>query len=364
MTTSLPVRIIVVTNLYPSAARPGWGTFVAARVAALRAAGHAVTVVSPAGGPAWRRYLRLLGRAVRVLAANRRADVVEAHIGYPTGLLARPMAAVLGAPLVLFAHGADVLLAPDRSRIDGFLARRLFRRADLVVSNGPVLSAALRHRIGAPRRLVEVSPGIDLAAFDGAPPRAPRDRPELLFVGHLIERKGVDVLFRALALAPDRFAHVTVFGDGPQRDLLHRLAAELGLAVDWRGEVSPAEVGRAMCAAEVLAVPTLRDEALGLVALEGMAAGCVVVASRVDGLAVTVDDGRNGLLASPGDVPGLSAALDRAVALLGRPDELAALRERARRTAEDNSVQESARVTVREYAKLLQEIRHRKAGYS
>lgn len=356
MTTGPSMRIVVVTNLYPSPARPGWGTFVAARVAALRAAGHDVTVVGPGGGPAWRRYLGLLGSALRVAARGaaaqgRRTDIVEAHIGYPTGLLARPVAAVLRAPLVLFAHGADVLSLPDRSRVDAVLARRLFRRADLVVSNGPVLSAALLHRVGKPRRLVEVSPGIDLTVFDGAPTR-PAGKPALLYAGHLIERKGVDVLLRAVAVDPHRFRTVTVCGDGPQRAALTALAAELGLAVDWRGEVTQADIGRAMCAADVLCVPTLRDEALGLVALEGMAAGCVVVASRVDGLAVTVDDGRNGLLAEPGDAAGLSRALDRAVDLLGRPDDLIDLRKQARQTAEANSVAESARVTVAEYAGL------------
>ncbi len=347
------MRIVVVANLYPTPARPGWGTFVAARVEALRAAGHEVSLVAPGSGPAWRRYLGLLGHALRVLLATRRADIVEAHIGYPTGLLARPMAFVLRAPLVLFAHGADVLSLPDRTRLDGILSRRLFRRADLVVSNGPVLSAALRRRVGEPRRLVDVSPGIDLSLFDDGAVRAPGAGPALLFVGHLIERKGVDVLFRALALAPDRFRTVTVCGDGPQRAALSALAAERGLAVQWRGEVTPAAIGRAMAAADVLAVPTLRDEALGLVALEGMAAGCVVVASRVDGLAVTVDDGRNGLLAAPGDAAGLSRVLDRAVDLLGRPEDLQALRKQARATAEANSVGESARATVEAYASLL-----------
>ncbi|MEP6695318.1 MAG: glycosyltransferase family 4 protein [Pseudonocardiales bacterium] len=352
------MRILVVANLYPSPARPGWGTFVATRVDALRAEGHQVALVSPGSGPAWRRYLGLLARAtgvtaLRALAGSRRTDVVEAHIGYPTGLLARPMAALLRAPLVLFAHGADVLSLPDRSRLDAVLSRRLFRRADLVVSNGPVLSAALRRRVGEPRRLVEVSPGIDLTLFEGGPPREPHDRPRLLFAGHLIERKGVDVLLRALVLRPDRFRTVTVCGDGPQRAGWTALAAELGLNIEWRGEVTPAEIGRAMCAADVLAVPTLRDEALGLVALEGMAAGCVVVASRVDGLAVTVDDGRNGLLAEPGDVADLSRALDRAIEMLGEPSALRALRQAARATAEANSVRESVRSTVAEYAALM-----------
>jgi len=350
------MRIVVVTNLWPTASRPGWGTFVAARVGALRAAGHAVTVVAPGTGAAWRRYLGLLVAAIRVIVAargRRRADIVEAHIGYPTGVIARPVATALRAPLVLFAHGADVLSLPDRSRLDGLLARRLFRHADLVVSNGPFLSARLLQRIGPPRRLVDVSPGIDLSLFEGAPPRARHNRPEVLFVGHLIERKGVDVLFEALASAePGRFA-ITVCGDGPLRLRLQELAEHLGLVITWRGEVTPAAVGRAMSAADILVVPTIRDEALGLVALEGMAAGCIVVASRVDGLAVTVDEGRNGFLAEPGDPADLSRALDRAARLLDRPTELATLRAAARRTAEANSTHACAAATVEHYTGLM-----------
>lgn len=350
------MRIVVVTNLWPIAGRPGWGTFVAARVTALRAAGHAVTVVSPGTGPAWRRYAGLLAGALRVMVdarGRRQADIVEAHIGYPTGVIARPVAAVLRTPLVLFAHGSDVLSLPDRSRLDGFLARRVFRRADLVVSNGPFLSAQLLRRIGEPRRLVDVSPGIDLSLFEAAPPRFQHVRPELLFVGHLIERKGVDVLFEALAAAGQHRFTIGVCGDGPQRAPLQELADRLGLAVDWRGEVTPSAVGAAMSRADILVVPTIRDEALGLVALEGMAAGCIVVASRVDGLAATVQDGRNGFLAQPGDPADLRRAIERAVHLLDRPAELSALRAEARQTAEDNSVHSCARTTVEHYARLL-----------
>lgn len=352
------MRIVVVTNLWPTAARPGWGTFVAARVAALRAAGHAVTVVAPGAGGALRRYLGLLVHScgVMITARGRRhPDIVEAHIGYPTGVIAWPVAAALRTPLVLFAHGSEVMSLPDRSRLDAYLDRRLFRHADLVVSNGPFLSAQLLLRIGKPRRLVDVSPGIDLSLFDGSPPRTQRDRPRLLFVGHLIERKGVDVLLEALtASGPERFTMV-VCGDGPEGARLRDLAERLGLTVDWRGEVAPAEVGAAMGAADILVVPTVRDEALGLVALEGMAAGCVVVASRVGGLAATVEDARNGFLADPGDASDLARALDRTVDLLGRPADLAALRQQARATAEDNSVHASARATVEHYARLLQE---------
>lgn len=352
------MRIIVVTNLWPTKARPGFGTFVAARVRALRADGHDVTLIGPGGGPAWRRYLRLAARAASAVVSARgrhRADIVEAHIAYPTGVLARPVAAAVRAPLVLFAHGSDVMSLPERSRLDGFLARRVLRRADLVITNGPFLSAELYSRIGAPRRLAEISPGIDLSLFEGGD-REPHVPLELLFVGHLVSHKGPATLLKALAArsSASRFT-ITFCGTGPQRGHLEELARQLRLSVTWRGEIPLADVAATMARADVLVVPSIR-EALGLVALEGMAAGCVVVASRTGGLAVTVKDGANGLLAEPGDPADLARVIDRAVDLIEhRPEELRRLRARARRTAEAHSAQVCSRATVEHFDRLVED---------
>ena len=67
--------------------------------------------------------------------------------------------------------------------------------------------------------------------------------------------------------------------------------------------------------AVVVAVPSTYPEGLGLVALEGMAAGALVVASDIGGLPESVVDGTTGWLVPPGDVPALSAALSEALAL-------------------------------------------------
>ncbi|MDQ6875054.1 MAG: glycosyltransferase [Actinomycetota bacterium] len=351
------MRILVVTNLWPTQGRPGFGVFVAARVRALRADGHEVTVIGPGSGPPWRRYLRLAGRVAKVMVAargRRQVDIVEAHIAYPTGVLARPVAAAVRSPLVLFAHGSDVMSLPERSRLDGFLARGVLRRADLVVTNGPYLSAELHGLIGAPRRLAEISPGIDLSLF-AAGRGEPHVPLELLFVGHLVSHKGPATLLQALASrsAAHRFS-VTFCGAGPQRGHLEDLARQLRLAVTWRGEVPLAEVAATMARADILVVPSIR-EALGLVALEGMAAGCVVVASRTGGLAVTVRDGENGLLAEPGDPADLARVINRAVDLIEhRPEELRRLRAHARRTAEAHSAQAGARATVAHFERLLE----------
>src|SRR6476660_7868835 len=106
------VRVLVISNLYPSPAHPAFGTFVEARVRALQGLGADVRVVANRDPAVHRRivpkYASLAWSAGRAAAGDRlrgrRIDVVEAHIAYPTGLIARPIAWLLGAPLVLFAH--------------------------------------------------------------------------------------------------------------------------------------------------------------------------------------------------------------------------------------------------------------------
>ena len=116
-------RILVVTNLYPTRSHPAFGTFVGARVRALRRAGATVTVAAitdptPHRNVA-RKYLRLALIGARSgLSARLQGqpfDVVEAHIAFPTGMVAWPIAALGGSRLSLFCHGSDVIVLPWRS---------------------------------------------------------------------------------------------------------------------------------------------------------------------------------------------------------------------------------------------------------
>ena len=130
-------RLLVVTNLYPSGRHPAFGTFVASRVQALRGAGADVRVAAIRDAGVHRRvaakYIRLgldaLAIGARAAILGRRFDAVEAHIAFPTGWLAWPIAVVHRAPLVLFVHGSDVAAIARRSPVHRAAARLLFRRA-------------------------------------------------------------------------------------------------------------------------------------------------------------------------------------------------------------------------------------------
>ncbi len=150
---------------------PAFGTFVEARIEALRALGAEVRVAAIRDPAVHRRvaakYGSLAWASGRAALESRirgpRFDMVEAHIAYPTGLIARPVAALAGAPLVLFAHGADVMDLPARSARHARLARSTFRSAALIVANSRFLATeiALRDPVVAGRVRV-LTPGIEL----------------------------------------------------------------------------------------------------------------------------------------------------------------------------------------------------------
>lgn len=134
---------------------------------------------------------------------------------------------------------------------------------------------------------------------------------DLIFVGRLVSDKGVDVLLEALAhLAQEGLApRLTVVGDGPERPALAGQAARLGLAdrIDFSGTRTGEELVRLLNEHRILVAPSRYREPFGIVALEGIACGCVVVGSASGGLAEAI--GPCGLTFPNGDARALAGVL-------------------------------------------------------
>jgi len=197
---------MIITNLFPDARLPAFGTFVAGHAEGLRHAGAEVEVVAITGVPAhsalFRKYASLSVRTVihslRALVRRRRPQVVEAHIAYPTAILAFVASRLLRARLVVFLHGSDVTGDGARSPLHHRLATAIFRRADLLVANSNFIRAELASRFDIDAaRVVVWSPGIDYDRF--AAPSSDARRSGILFVGRLARGKGVHELLQATA---------------------------------------------------------------------------------------------------------------------------------------------------------------------
>jgi len=142
----------------------------------------------------------------------------------------------------------------------------------------------------------------------------PHEKREGLVVcaGRFHPCKGQDVLVEAAAIARKQVASLGLcfLGAGPLLDECAERARKLGIdgICEFKGSVPHDQVLRQMAEASVTAVPS-RDEAFGLVALESMAVGTPVVASRVGGLAEIVRDGIDGFLVPPDDPKALAEKL-------------------------------------------------------
>jgi len=296
------VRILLLSNMYPSRERPEFGVFVQRLAEALRARGHDVdeAVLTAGSRGALRTPLAYLQLAARArAAARRRPDVVYAHFLVPTGLVAR----VTGVPYVITAHGTDVANARSHPAIAA-LTRRVVAGAGAVICVSEFLAARLP---GEPRRLEVIDCGVDTSLFVAAP-RADGEGPRFLFAGSLTGRKNVGRLMQAFASLGE--GTLTIAGAGPLEAEL-RAAAPAGVA--FTGRVAPGRMPELFAARDVYCQPSL-VEPQGQAVLEALACGRPVVATRVGGPAEVVTP-ECGALVDPLVVESIADGMRRAAAL-------------------------------------------------
>jgi glycosyltransferase involved in cell wall biosynthesis len=138
---------------------------------------------------------------------------------------------------------------------------------------------------------------------------------ELVFVGRFVSDKGLPVLLGAMAeLGKQGFwPSLTVVGGGPEEAVWRSLSGDLGLAarVNFIGVKRGCELAEILNAHKVLVVPSLWNEPFGVVALEGMACGCMVVGSEGGGLREAIGPG--GFTFPNGDIEVLADCLKNAL---------------------------------------------------
>jgi glycosyltransferase involved in cell wall biosynthesis len=282
----------------------------------------------------------------RVLSEGR-FDLVHAHWVVPNGVLAARTARRASLPLVVSLHGSDVSVS-ERVGPLGRAARWAFARADAVTAPSDDLIERAR-RLGAREPLELVQYGADVTALAAAPGAADElrarlglapDRIVVLGVGRFIPVKGfsslIDAFARAQAVRPE--LHLVLVGDGDLREALRARADTSGVSdhVTFPGAAVRGEIPAYFAAAQMVVVPSVHAGGLvdGLpnVALEAMAAGRALIATRVGGLPQLVRDGETGVLVDEQDPAGLADAI---VSLANDPARGARLGEQARQEMRD-----------------------------
>ncbi len=253
--------------------------------------------------------------AIWRLCRGTRYDIVHVHWPVPHALFG--WAAGGGAKLVTSWYGVELRWVQSSLPWLRWFVRWALKISDVVVAISSYTGGEIGRFARTPVRVIPYTLGF---TSDSAPRLPARDGTlRILFVGRLVERKGVTHLIEAVRrLPPDSRPRLTVIGDGPERTSLEAQIARDGLSgrVTVRGRVSEAELKDAYASSDVLVLPSILDargdtEGLGVVLLEAMSYGVPVIGSNLGGITDIVRDGETGLLVPPGDPLQLAAALQR-----------------------------------------------------
>ncbi|HEX2375184.1 MAG TPA: glycosyltransferase family 4 protein [Actinomycetota bacterium] len=240
-------------------------------------------------------------------------SIAAAYLG--PWLPRRPSAPLVGS---LHQPPGGIDHGPLRRVAQAPMDRLAYRRARLLLVASQALGDELADQGYPPERIRVVPPGHDLPAAPTGPPVDLRQgrRAALLCVANWVERKGLLDLLEAVARLPAGLATLHLAGDDradPRYGarIRARLSRpDLAGRVVVHGPLPAEQVAALYQAADVFVLPSLR-EPYGTVWGEAMAAGLPVVGWRAGNLPHLAEDGREGLLASPGDVAALGAALAR-----------------------------------------------------
>ena len=254
-------------------------------------------------------YARFLARSLRLALTNRFAAVMAGR-ALPEGLVAWAVGRLIGRKVLIYAHGEE-LTGWGRGRKFQAMCFAL-QHADHVLANSDFTRDTLISLIGVrPERIVMTYPTVDTERMRPGLPfgdlRAGiglSDGQALVFsVGRLTRRKGFDQVIRALPALVRRGVdvHCAIAGIGDDRDYLHDVAREAGVAdrVHLLGAVSHEDLPRWYNACDLFAMPN-RDiggdtEGFGLVYMEANACGKPVLAGLAGGTGSAVEEGINGL---------------------------------------------------------------------
>lgn len=287
------------------------------------------------------------------LAWRLKADVIYAHWFTPQGMVAWAASKVVRRPFVYTSHSSDVAVLRKVPVVGRWIVRRASRDAAAITVVSRRSLEKLKQFFGdaewpsiaAKTRVVPMGVNVETATETGAPAMLAARAP-IVFVGRLVEKKGVQYLLPAyaklIADVPGAPALV-VAGSGPWSERLEAMADALQLPsgrVTFPGFVAGEAKRRLLAEAGMIIVPSTiaadgDAEGLPVALLEGLAAGKVCVATKESGADDVLTDRDNGLLVDHQDVDALAAAMKTALAM----DEQAT-----------NKMCRSARETARQFS--------------
>lgn len=271
-------------------------------------------------------HLAYFSEAVVVGRYMRQCGVTHVHASF-SATVALIVTHVFPVTMSFGVYGFGELHNPSQTHLAERIQGAVFVRSISRFGRGQLMLSCERDEWS---KLVYVPLGIDAAEFAPLPARNPSPPPNILCVGRLAPEKGQSLLLEAMAaLNASGFPlHLTLVGDGPDRNFLERRAAELGIGgrVEFAGWIDEARLMGLYASTDVFVLPSLA-EGIPMVLIEAMAMQIPCVAPCIAGIPELIESGVHGMLYSVADVNELSSQLRT---LLQSPDLMERIGRQAR----------------------------------
>lgn len=247
-----------------------------------------------------------------ILSGTENYDVVHVHWPLPLAILSLPFK-IKGIPVVHSYYTAEIKLMESLGFL-GKIMKLLVYTADVKTAISTYVKTLLGYEDVI---IIPYASALDIKGF--YPPREKPENPIILFVGRLVERKGVKYLIDAARVLKEKGANISVHivGDGPLKGELEEYARVLGLGevVVFKGRVGGDELIEEYKNAHIFVLPSIIDskgdtEGLGVVLIEALTFGLPVIGSRVGGIPDIILDRETGLLVDEKDPQGLASAVE------------------------------------------------------
>lgn len=240
--------------------------------------------------------------------------LIHAHFG-PDGLLAIPIAEKLNIPLLITFHGYDATVKNEYSL--SYSHKKYLNNKQKVIKKAKIIAVSnfIKEKLiddgYSEDNIIQHYIGIDTKKFIPDPKIA--RKPIVLFVGRLVEKKGLEYLIKAMkkVQAFSKDTELVVIGDGPLREKMEELARKNLRNYRFLGAQPSEEVKRWMNVSKIFSVPSIvaengDAEGFGMVFAEANAMGLPVVSYKTGGIVEAVSHNETGFLLEEKDVDGLS----------------------------------------------------------
>ena len=397
------MKVLVLSNMYPSSFDEVRGIFVHEQVKALVAKGVEIQIVSPIPWipfpincltSKWKNYSNIPERTIyeriniwhpRYLTFPQawffaslgqrmywgikdlvlkiyqkfQFDLIHAHVALPNGYAGMKIAQKYKKPLIVNIHGQDF----QHTIFKNSKCKKNIEKTIIFSEKTIVVSKKLK-KIGEKylqinsNKIIVIPNGINIGDIYTEQSKISQEhhgRKIILSVSHLVKTKGIDLNLKAIAKLKQKYPDIIylIIGEGKEKKSLEKLVNELNLQniVKFIGEVSHHKVMKHMAACDIFSLPSW-NEGFGVVYLEAMAQGKPVIGCKGEGIEDVVENGKTGLLAKPKDVDSLVVELDF---LLSHPSEAQDIGKRARDLVLRNYTWEkNAEKTIEIYKEILE----------